>query len=234
MARSSILDLAAIESSLIEVQASFDRLNAGFDERRDPLVDEVRENMLAGYALVDRYVAEGVNLFDLQQVHRMLDINATVLCGTDAERRTEAADHIHATEQRFYETGQGGVGELLEWHDGHRDESPWKLAAGTFVRVLSTPQLFIEGNTRSASLIASYLLMRAGQPPFVLTVDNAEAYFNPSAVIRKMPRHSVSALFRLPKIKKKYAEFLKAQADRRFLLATPATVKPLRRDGRSS
>jgi hypothetical protein len=226
---SSILDLAAIERSLIDVQSRFEALNARFEEPRDPLVDAVRENMLNGYALVDRYVTDGVDLFDLQQVNRMLDINTTVLCGNVPARRDEVAEHIRATERRFFDTTEGNIRELLEWYEGHRDQSPWKVAAGTFVRILSTPQLFIEGNTRSASLIASYLLMRAGLPPFVLTVANAEAYFNPSAVIRKMPRHSVSSLFRLPKIKKKYAEFLKAQADTRFLLAHPTGARPARR-----
>ena len=51
-----LLDLATIERSLRDVQENFGRLNARLDERRDPLVDAVRNNMLEGYALIDRCV----------------------------------------------------------------------------------------------------------------------------------------------------------------------------------
>ena len=40
----------------MQVQASFSLLSEGFVEPRDPFVDAVRRNMLAGYALVDDYV----------------------------------------------------------------------------------------------------------------------------------------------------------------------------------
>ena len=92
------------------------------------------------------------------------------------------------------------------------------------MRILSKPQLFIEGNNRSGSLIVSYLLMRAGLPPFVLTLDNAEGYFNPSSVIRNSAKHGVKALYELPKIKKKYAAFLedKAPDPMKFFLSDTA------------
>jgi hypothetical protein len=85
--------------------------------------------------------------------------------------------------------------------------------------------LFIEGNHRSGSLIVSYLLLRAGLPPFVLTLDNAKGYYNPSSVIRNSAKHGVKALFELPKIKKKYAAFLEDQAPdpQRFFLGEKHT-----------
>jgi hypothetical protein len=131
--------------------------------------------------------------------------------------RSEFSAHIEATRQRFYESDDGGVRSVLEWYADHCHESVWKRAAGVFVRILSKPQLFIEGNHRSASLIVSYLLMSQGHPPFVLTVDNAAAFFNPATVMRRMPRRGVSALFKLPKIKKRYARFLEEQSQKRFL-----------------
>ena len=102
--------------------------------------------------------------------------------------------------------------DLLEWYDLHRHKSAWKRAAGVFVHILSKPQLFIEGNHRSASLIVSFLLVREGLPPFVLSTDNVVAFFNPASVIRRMPKHGLVALFQLPKIKKKYAAFLEEQS----------------------
>lgn len=46
----------------------------------------------------------GVDLFDLQQLNLMLEINATVLCGSDPQRRLEYAQHLLATEEHFSTT----------------------------------------------------------------------------------------------------------------------------------
>ena len=206
------LDLVAIERALREVQGRFAELSRHFIEPRDPLTDEVLHNVVEGYALIDDYVARGIDLFDLQQLNLMLEINATVLCGRDPARRLEFAQHLVATEEQFFNNVEGGIKDLYNWYCSYRSDSVWKRAAGVYVRILSKPQLFIEGNNRTGSLIVSYLLMRAGLPPFVLTLDNAEGYFNPSSVIRNSAKHGVKALYELPKIKKKYAAFLEANA----------------------
>ncbi len=223
------LDLLEIERVLRAVQSQFALLSRGFTEQRDPLTDEVLENVLEGYALIDEYVRRGVDLFDLQQLNLMLEINATVLCGRDPLRRREYAHHLAATEVHFFNNVEGGIKDLYNWYCKHHSEPVWKRAAGVYVRVLSKPQLFIEGNHRSGSLIVSYLLMREGLSPFVLTLDNAEGYFNPSSVIRNSAKHGAKALYELPKIKKKYAAFLEDKApdpEVFFLNETPAPVYP--------
>ncbi|WP_409314739.1 hypothetical protein [Pseudomonas putida] len=206
------LDLSAVERALREVQGRFAELSQHFTEPRDPFTDEVLLNVVEGYALIDDYVARGIDLFDLQQLNLMLEINATVLCGSDPARRLEFAPHLAATEAHFFNNVEGGIKDLYNWYCAYRSDSVWKRAAGVYVRILSKPQLFIEGNNRTGSLIVSYLLMRAGLPPFVLSLDNAEGYFNPSSVIRNSAKHGVKALYELPKIKKKYAAFLEATA----------------------
>lgn len=221
MPKTRKLDLPAIECSLREVQAHFDSLSRNFVEQRDPFNDEVLENVLAGYALIDDYVARDIDLFDLQHVDLMLEINAMVLCGADPARRRKFAEHLSATEKRFFDNAGGGIRDIFDWYAEHRQESVWKRAAGVYVRILSKPQLFIEGNNRSGALIVSYLLLRAELPPFVLTAENAAGYFNPSSVIRNSAKHGVKALFELPKIKKKFAAFLEEQAvpAKKFLAA---------------
>lgn len=212
MPASHRLDLSAIEHALRKVQSRFAELSQHFTEQRDPLTDEVLLNVVEGYALIDDYVARGVDLFDLQQLNLMLEINATVLCGRDPAGREEYAQHLLATEEHFFNNVEGGIKDLFNWYGSHRNESVWKRAAGVYVRILSEPQLFIEGNNRSGSLIVSYLLMREGLSPFVLTLENAEGYFNPSSVIRNSAKHGIKALYELPKIKKKYAAFLEDNA----------------------
>ncbi|QPN43280.1 hypothetical protein I5S86_17125 [Priestia aryabhattai] len=206
------LDLPAIEHALREVQGGFAELSRHFTEPRDPFTDEVLLNVVEGYALIDDYVARGIDLFELQHLNLMLEINATVLCGRDPARRQEFAQHLAATEAHFFNNVEGGIKDLHNWYCAYRSDSVWKRAAGVYVRILSKPQLFIEGNNRTGSLLVSYLLMRAGLPPFVLTLDNAEGYFNPSSVIRNSAKHGVKSLYELPKIKKKYAAFLEAKA----------------------
>jgi len=171
---------------------------------------------------VDRLVAEQLDLFAMGHLKLFLEMNAVVLCGRDKRERVQAASHLAATEQRFYEQEGGGIRDIVEWYTRHRTESPWKRAAGVYVRMLSEPELFIEGNHRSGALVMSYILARDGRPPFVLTAENARAYLDPSTLITQTRKHGVVALFRLPKITRYFAEFLKKQADQRYLLAPPA------------
>lgn len=226
------LDLSAVERALREVQGRFAELSQHFTEPRDPFTDEVLLNVVEGYALIDDYVARGIDLFDLQQLNLMLEINATVLCGRDPARRVEFAAHLAATEAHFFNNVEDGIKDLHNWYCAYRSDSIWKRAAGVYVRILSKPQLFIEGNNRTGSLIVSYLLMRAGLPPFVLSLDNAEGYFNPSSVIRNSAKHGVKALYELPKIKKKYASFLEAKAPAPGKFFLGATAVPVCAGGR--
>jgi hypothetical protein len=218
MPASRRLNLDAIEQSLHAVQRAFDRINAALTARRDPMDSRVVENMVAGYVFVDSLVARGIDLFTYRHLKNFLELNTIVLCGTSAEARHKFAQALAYTEERFYEEREGGIQDLMEWYAMHRNESAWKRAAGMYVRILSRPQLFIEGNHRTGTLVMSYILVRSRLPPFVLTVDNAAAYFNPSTLIRDTPKKSVVMLYRLPKIKKKFAAFLQEQADPGYLL----------------
>jgi hypothetical protein len=100
----------------------------------------------------------------------------------------------------------------------HRNESLWRLAAGVYIRILSRPQLYIEGNHRTGALLMSYILVRQGQPPFALTVDNAKVHFKLSMLITHTKKHGLPTLFRLPKLKKNLARFLQEHIDEKHLL----------------
>src|SRR5262249_14099516 len=51
------LDLSAIEAALRRVQREFARINEQLRPPRDPLADDVVNNMVAGYELVDHLAA---------------------------------------------------------------------------------------------------------------------------------------------------------------------------------
>jgi hypothetical protein len=150
-----------------------------------------------------------------------LEINALVLCGRDERQRAQAEAHLAATERRFYEQEGGGIRDVVEWYALHRGES-WKRAAGVYVRILSEPELFIEGNHRSGALVMSYILARGGDPPFVLTSENAKASFDPSTLMTRTRKKSIAMLYRMPQIKRHFANFLKEQADPKYL--SPASA----------
>jgi hypothetical protein len=63
----------------------------------------------------------------------------------------------------------------------------------------------------------SYILVRDGKAPFVLTVDNAKAYFDPSTLIKTTKKTTTTLLMKLPRLKKRFANFLREQAHAAYL-----------------
>ena len=211
-------DLAAIERALRAVQRDFDRINATLDTPRDPLSDRVIANLLAGYAYLDTLLADGRHPLTLGNSRDLLQLNHLVLCGTDEADIQDSAKHLAETAARFYDTaGPGGIGELMSTLAAYRDEPVWRRAARAYIQVMSRPQLFIEGNHRTGALVMSCLLCREGHPPFVLTVGNAKAYFDPSSVVKGCRKRSFHALMAIPKLRKCLAKLIENEADRRFL-----------------
>ena len=211
------LDLKAIEQSLRDVQREFPKINEILQSRRDSMTDAVLENMLSGYIFVDQAVADGADLFTLRHATALLELNHIVLCGLNEQVRQEYQTHIETTTQRFYEQEEFNIDDILRWYYKHEKESAWKRAAGVYVRILSQPQLYIEGNHRTGALIMSYLLVREGKAPFVLTVDNAKAYFDPSTLIKETKKTATTVLTKLPRMKKLFADFLRKQVQEKYL-----------------
>jgi len=213
------LNLPVIEATLRRVQREFGSIQQALGTPRDPMSGPVIDNVVAGYALLDTLLAEGTDLLAMGNLKQLLELNTMVLCGVSAERRAAHAGHVAATEQRFYDDRDAGIEDLMHWYALHADEPVWIRAAGVYVRVLSTPQLFIEGNHRTGALMMSWVLARQGQPPFVLSVDNAVAYFKLSAAIRDIIKGTAATFFRNLTPRRRLAELLAGHADRRYVLA---------------
>lgn len=214
-----LMDLSAVEAALRAVQQDFEALNATLDTPRDPLGDEVVSNLMAGYEYLNSLLCAGVDPLEMGNSRHLLELNNLVLCGTDDLAYDDCAPHIEETRRRFYDDkSPGSVRALMNYLAEHRSDSPWRRAAGAYVHVLSQPQLFIEGNHRTGSLIMSHILAQAGKPPFVLTVENARAYFNPSSLAKDCHKHSFQMLWQVPKLRKRFASLLKDTANEGFLL----------------
>jgi len=216
------LNLPLIEASIRAVQQDFQQINARLTTPRDPIGDDVLLNLLSGYAYVDRMLTDGIDIFAMGYLKHLLEMNALVLCGSD--EREKYTSHLKATAQKFYEEPGGGIRDLVEWMVGHPMLTPWLRAAGAYARILSEPQLFIEGNQRTGALVMSYILAREGQPPFVLSSENAPDYFDSSTMFKNLHKGTLDMLVSLPGHNKNFGKFLEGQANASFLLATPPPV----------
>jgi len=215
------LDLAHIEQSLREVQQDFARINQSLDVKREDMTNGLIQNLLSAYSYLDKLVDRFDDLFADRALEELLELNHLVLCGKDSNTRTEYYKHIVATQDKFYKN----LHWVKQWYYKHKKDSVYKRAAGVYVRILCQPQLFIEGNHRTGSLIASLELLRHGKPPFVLNKDNAVAYFNPSSVIKwKNRMNYMDRTFHIPGLKKKFGKFLEKHADQGYLLSSPLAV----------
>jgi hypothetical protein len=218
----AILDLGAIENSLREVARLFADINPFLDTARDRLDPYAVDHLMSGYAFVDELVASKVDLFAYGNLRLFLELNARVLCGSDPAVRSEASRHLAATNKHFYESANGGIRDVIEWHGLHAKDPPFVRAAGVFIRILSEPELFIEGNHRTGALVMSYILVCAGHPPFVMTVGNAKAFLDWSGYLTT--KHKASALlrFQMPWLKHRFGAFLEESANPQFLRSSTA------------
>jgi len=212
------LNVPAIEATLRSVQGALEQAADPPALPRDTMDDRVVDNLLAAYAAVDSLVAEGSDLFAMGQLRRILELNALVLCGSDPVRRAAYAGHLEATEHRFYEEPGAGIRSVVEWYAASNG-TVWERAAGVYVQTLATPQLFIEGNHRTGALLMSYVLLREGEPPFVLSPGSSRDYFAVSAELRPLDRSGPMGVLRLSAVRQRLAALLLRHADSRYLLA---------------
>jgi hypothetical protein len=201
------LRLGRIEDELLDVQRHFPAINAALTSRRDDFTDAVRQQMLSAYEFLDAMVADELDLFSPEGLEALLQLNHLVLLGRGYDPR-EFRKHISTTRRQFFDNFRRYVKPIRRWYRKHETESPYKIAAQVYVGVLSQPQLFQEGNHRTGSLIASGILLQNGRPPFVLTRQNAVAYFNPSSEIKFTDKRTIGGKLRLPKYRRDFREFL--------------------------
>ena len=211
------LNLDEIRSCLVDTQQNFNKINATLTVERKPPSDEVINNLIAGYAKLNEHLASGTNLFKVGNSKLILELNHIVLYHHANISVEEDKSQFKATKKHFYDTKDAGIGELMEWVALNKNTKIWKKTAGTFTHILSQPQLFLEGNHRTGSLIMSYLLMKKGLSPFVLSYDNAKHFFEPAELTKK--RHKKTLLdefLHLPKETRKFAKLLKNEQSKRF------------------
>lgn len=214
------IDLDAVATALANLAAS---APGGASAGRERFTDEVLRWMVEGYALLDRLVAERIDIFSVPGAARLLELNDRVLYGTSPARRHDFAEAIAAASHRFRADYTEGAGAFCDWASVARGSDATRFAAAVFVRIVSAPQLFSEGNQRTATLAASHALLTAGLPPLVVTTANRAEFASAAAAARAVSRDAWNAPIQSWLSRLRVERLLAGSRDPRFLRRdTPA------------
>ena len=185
-------DIEKINQNFKLVIADFDQINRIIDCKRDKFDSLIAGNMLHAYNHINNRLASTSDKA-LLSWKDMLELNIIVHLGIRPEARNEYYSFIRHTEERF----AAQLPSLMKWYERHEyhEADPYKIAAGLYVRVLAQPQLFVEGNHRTGSLIADYYLLIKGKDPFVLTPHNAVEFFNLASEV-KFKKNDIGSRFK--------------------------------------
>jgi hypothetical protein len=206
--------LKGIERHWREIDDELERLQLG---RRDtPFKPIVRERMMTAYEYVDYLLAKEIKPFSDEGIPDLLALNTRVHYGIDEQLKQEFKKARDATFAKFSRQ----VVPLTKWYRQHEDDHPLKRAAEIYVGVLGAPQLFIEGNHRTGTLISSWINLYHGYPPFVLSVENAIAYFVPSTEIKNFTHKTEwTGRMQLPKYRKSFRRFWENHINEKYCLS---------------
>jgi hypothetical protein len=217
----SRFDIDRIDEALCDFQAQFSPINDRLSLHREDLTRDMIDKILQGYLFLNQLLDQNIDLFSLGGLHALIELNHIVLCGTDRRTRLEYHAHILETRKTFHK----GIHSIQKWViENSREGKPHKLAAGFYALALSQPQLFIEGNHRTENIILNYLLISAGEAPFVINAINAFDYLELSGKIKFSHKNNIAkGKWALPGLRKEFRHFLKRAGHTRFL-------KPSRKD----
>ena len=216
------LRLEAIDASLRTVEMHWSEIDdeldlRGIGRKDTPFTALLRLRMMSAYQYLDDLLAQQMLPFSKKSIEHMLVLNERVHYGTDQQLMAEYAKAMQATAEKFYQH----IGPIQNWYEQHtkRGDHPLKIAAEIYVSILGYPQLYIEGNHRTGSLIANWITVYHGFPPFILSVENAIAYFAPSAEIKRFVNKSTwRGQSQLPKYRKSFLKFWESHIDSQYLL----------------
>ena len=213
-------NLINVEKSLLEVEKNWKKIDDKLDfeklGRRDIFDSTVRRRMMDAYTYLDTQLRNEVEPFSTDGVSEILELNNIIHYGFDLRLRLEYNQAIVANSEKF----RDNIVPIEKWYKKHMkgELHPLKVAAEVYVSVLGFPQLFIEGNHRTGNLISNWVSMYYGHPPFVLSVENAIAYFKPSKDIKRFADRSTwRGRARLPKYRACFKKFWEENIDDKYV-----------------
>jgi hypothetical protein len=211
-----LFDTGAIDASLRAFQESFPEINDRLSIRREVFTSVMVDQIVEGYRFLNDLLVKGMDLFTPAGLHGLLEMNHIVLCGTDLQVREQYYSHLEETKKQFLD----GIKPIKEWVLKKRKEKdPYRLATGFYSRMLSRPQLFLEGNHRTGNIILNYLLVSKGTAPFIVGPENADTYLDISGDIKFTDNGNyLDSALRMPGHRKRFRAFLRETVDGAFVV----------------
>ncbi|AFG36740.1 hypothetical protein [Spirochaeta africana] len=212
---SRLFDIDTIETDLRGFQRDFAEINDQLAMRREDITDTMVAQIVDAYRFLNELLEKGMDLFTPAGLHALLEMNHIVLCGLDSTTRSQYYHHLNETRKSFLQR----IKPIKEWVLKKRDNgNPYKLAAGFYSRMLSQPQLFLEGNHRTGNILLNYLLVSKDADPFVISPATALPYLDLSGDIKFSNKdNSLDANVKLPGHRKRFRVFLEQHSNPRYL-----------------
>jgi hypothetical protein len=214
-------DLKQIEASYERILKDWHKIDDSLElnkvGRKDhPFDKPLMQNMLLAWDYIDYFIKKkNYSLLSIEGGSDMLEINHRVHYGVNSSLRHEYNKAMDATTEKFSKQ----VVPIRKYFrkKSKLGTSKYHVAAEIFIAIIGMPQLYIEGNHRSGSIIASWVNLINEKPPFVLTSENAIAFFKPAQKIKKFNKKSLwRSMTKLPKYKKQFKTFWKNNCDITF------------------
>lgn len=215
-------NLKEIEKSYSEVLEKWSDIDDLLDTQRvgrkdTPFDTLLMDNMLSAWDYLDHFIKNrDYDLLSAVGGPDMLEINHRIHYGLNYQQREEYKKAMAATTDKFSRQ----VVPLRTYYKKKikNNTSIYEIASEIYIAILGMPQLYIEGNHRSGSVIASWINLAYRKPPFILTVENALAFFEPAQEIKKFNKKSMwRSMTKLPKHKKEFKKFWSSHCDMRFV-----------------
>lgn len=203
-----VFSVPDIESALTGLLQHFDVVQSRLDMRREALTGEMVEHLVSAYRYLNEMLQKGMDVFTPVGMYGMLELNHLVLCGDDPRVRTDYYSHLTATRQRFLKR----IHPIRKWvlKQQNRGRDPYEVATGLYSRVLSYPQLFLEGNHRTGNILLNYVLVSAGESPYIATAEDAHVYLNLSGDFKLTERdNTFDTALKMPGFRKEFQRFLR-------------------------
>ena len=210
-----VFNLKAIEQSLKGFQNVFPQINDQLAIRREELTDSMVSQIVDAYEFLNSLLRRDMDLFTPAGLHALLEMNHIVLCGTNKQIRAQYYFHLEETRRSFLRQ----IRPIKDWVLKKRKENdPYYLATGFYSRMLSRPQLFLEGNHRTGNVILNYLLISKRSAPYIVSESNAHGYFDISGDIKFTENGNyLDTALRMPGHRNRFRAFLKSQVRDRYL-----------------
>jgi hypothetical protein len=212
---STQFNLKNIDASLHEFREEFAAINDRLAMRREQFTEQMADQIVLAYEYLNGLLERDMDLFTPAGLHGLVELNHIVLCGTDPQQRAQYYTHLEETRKNF----TSRIRPIKDWVLKKRTETnPYQLATGFYSRMLSRPQLFLEGNHRTGNIVLNYLMISKGSAPYVVSADDAHTYLDISGDIKFTDNGNyLDTALRMPGHRKRFKAFLKERVDERFL-----------------